>query len=325
MSGFLRKRTGTGSQDGLEPELARFQHKLGESVRQTAGETPSMSLLRRASRAARIGWSLAGPVVPMVEIYGLGMPARLFRPPGEGPLPLLVYLHGGGWTLLDLDTHDRMMRRYALQNNWAVLGLDYPLAPEVQFPDSLNACVSAINKILDKNASHGLAVDYIVLGGDSSGANLAISATQAHIEAGGNGVAGLLLNYGVFDSTLDRPSYIKFGKPPNLLTTEKMDYFWSQYCRHPKDRTDPRAAPLRMREDQLGTLPAVHMAVAGQDVLADENLLLAQKLDNAGVDVSCIVYEDASHGFLEALDYSPVADQAFADTGPWFDEIRHRR
>jgi len=228
-----------------------------------------------------------------------------------------IYLHGGGWVMHNLDSHDRLMRTYALKSGFSVLGLDYPLAPEIQFPQNLYACVDAVECVIENAQEIGVQPDRIVLGGDSSGANLALSVALRRQEMGLAPLTGLLLTYGVFDSDLARPSYGRFGMAPHMLTEEKIAFFWAQYCRQATDRTNPLAAPFRADISALASLPPVHLSIAGQDVLLDENLAMADRLRAAGVDVSQCVYENAVRGFVEAVDCSPVADQAVADAATW--------
>jgi len=305
----------------VEPELAAFQMSVSARIQQMTGDDPTMEALRDAARAARIDWSLTGPDIPRAATPDYGMPARLYRPASAQQSSLLIYLHGGGWVMLDLDTHDRMMRTYALQTGWSVLGLDYPLAPEMKFPENLLACANAIERVIENAEAIGVNPDRIILGGDSSGANLALSVALHRRDHRRRPLAGLLLSYGVFDSDLTRPSYQRFGQPPYLLTRERIEFFWANYCKSDIDRTDPLAAPLRANAAALAGLPPVHLTVAGQDVLVDENLLLAKNLREAGVDVSLNVYENAAHGFLEAVHHSPIANQAMADTALWIKQL----
>jgi len=313
----LKPHTHSFAETGLEAELAEYLSSVRKKILHVIENNPEIDALRHASRAARIGWSLAGPEVPVIPTPDLGMPSRLFRPENSRDSRLLVYLHGGGWIMHDLDTHDRLMRAYALESGWSVLGLDYPLAPEVQFPANLLACADAVEHVVTNIESIGVRPDQMVLGGDSSGANLALSVALHRQSIGCAPLAGLMLNYGVFDSDLARPSYARFGEPPYLLTGERIEFFWANYCKTEADRTDPLAVPLRADSAVLGNLPPVHLTIAAQDVLADENMLLAKKLRAAGVDVSDTIYQDAAHGFLEAVHHSPVADRAIAQAATW--------
>jgi len=318
----LKTQANPFAQTGVEPELAEFLVSIRARIVASVGSNPTIETQRRASRAARLDWSLTGPEVPVIPTPDFGLPSRLFRPENSRDSSLLVYFHGGGWIMHDLDSHDRLMRAYALQSGFAVLGLDYPLAPEVQFPQNLFACVDAVERIIQNAAEIGVQPDQIFLGGDSSGANLALS-LELHRQANGRPpLAGLLLTYGVFDSDLSRPSYGRFGVPPYLLTDERIEFFWAQYCRQDSERANPLAAPLRADISALASLPPVHLCIAGQDVLLDENLLMADRLQAAGVDVSHMVYENTAHGFIEAVNCSPVADQAIADAATWLRNLQ---
>ncbi|HHG90623.1 MAG TPA: alpha/beta hydrolase [Devosia sp.] len=301
----------------LEPELERFLTSIRESVAQSAGSAPDVLALRQASRRARLGWSLSGPTLDTSESQEFGMLTRNYSPPGARSDRLLIYLHGGGWAMLDLDTHDRLMRAYALRSAWNIIALDYPLAPETRFPQSLAACTGTIEHIIENVGAAGLKPENIVLGGDSSGANLALCVELDRQRRGEPSLGGLLLNYGVYDSDLTRSSYRRFVGAPYLLSAERMEFFWSQYCASRECRQNPRAAPLRAEPALLAKLPPVHLTIAAQDVLVDENLLFSDRLNAAGVAVTRRIYAEAAHAFLEAVDCSPVADRAIANGSDW--------
>ncbi len=305
----------------LEPAIVRFMDEIRERVKVEVGDNQSVASLRRASRVARTDWSLAGPNMPVVDATIMGSPARLYLPKGHQRAPLLIYMHGGGWVMLDLDTHDRMMRAYAMESGWNVLSLDYPLAPEIQFPQNLDACGDIVEHIIENGDALGVECEKIALGGDSSGANLAVSVELCRRTARRTPISGLLLNYGVFDSDVARPSYKRFGEHPYLLTAERMEFFWENYCISASDRSDPRASPLRADVGLLAQLPPVHFTIAAQDVLADENELFAQKLADAGVNVCQQVYENAAHGFLEAVHRSPTANSALTEGAMWLQKL----
>lgn len=309
------QQVGADELPNVEPELAQFQRDIRAHIDRALAANPPIEAFRAASRAARLGWSLAGSKVPMVATPDFGLPARHYRPL-NAQNALIIYLHGGGWSLLDIDTHDRLMREYALQTGWHVLGLDYPLAPEVRFPQNLLASAAAITRVIQHAKHLQVRPDRIVLAGDSSGANLAMAIALRGLKDGQT-LAGLVLNYGVYDSDLSRDSYMRHGQIPNSLSTELMEFFWQNYCESTTDRTNALAAPLRATRDKLAKLPPIHMTIAGQDVLLDENLLMAKKLKAAGVEVSHKTYPTATHGFLEAVGLSPAADLALMDTARW--------
>ncbi len=311
----------------LEPELLEFLFSVREYVKREAGSNPGVLALRAASCNARIDWSRTAPAPPSVRVRDLQiketrMPARLYLASQQENSPLLIYLHGGGWMMLGLDTHDRLMRAYTFASGYNVLSLDYPLAPEVQFPDSLHMSIDAVEQVIANLDDYANGSGKVVIGGDSSGANLAVSINLQLGSSARNSVSGLLLNYGVFDSDLDRNSYRKFASLPYLLIRERMEFFWKNYCSRSFQRKDPRAAPLRLAEEKLALLPPVHMCIAAKDILVDENLLFAQKLRDAGVRVCSHVYERAAHGFLEAVNHSPLADEAVARTARWLKELK---
>lgn len=315
----------------LETELAAFYRALSASIATLGGPDPTIAELREAARAARLALTpvLAEPVGR--EVPGLGMGATLFRSDvmdagDDFATGLLIYLHGGGWTILDVETHTALMQTYARRSGWAVLGLEYPRAPETRSDAMMAACEEAVTGIRQGAAELGVDPARIILGGDSSGANLALGLMLRNRPLP---LAGLLLNYGVYDCDFTRPSYVRFGAPPYLLSPEKMAFFWSNFCETEQDRTRPWTAPLRAGDAMLERLPATFMAVAAQDILHDENIAMAGRLSAAGVAVDCRVYPAAGHGFLEAIGRSPVAARAIDDTVRWLSRIppgaAHRR
>ena len=314
----------------LEPELARYFAALTKRVGKLAGPDPGLATMRNAARQARLELSASGGDAVVYE--GHGMSGRLFRPsgdarPGAGAAELVVYLHGGSWTLLDTRTHAPMMQALTDATGWPVLGLDCPLAPETRFPDTGEACLAEIRRIAASPDVLGAVPRRLVLAGDSCGANLAMS-VALRLAGGLAALCGQHLVYGVFDSDLTRPSYAAHDRAPLLLTREKMDFFWSSYCGTLQERAEPFAAPLRAAPEALATLPPTLLTVAGQDVLVDENLAMAERLAAAGVPTATRLYPTAGHGFVEAVEHSPVARQALAEAAGWYREragdARHR-
>ncbi len=294
----------------LDAELADYLGRLATSVAAVAGEAPDLHALRRGARAARLQAARGGPPMSPVALTIDGMRARLYQP--TAARGLIIYLHGGGWVLLDLDTHDHILRTLAQLTGCAVLGLDHPRAPEVRFPDLPAVCARAIKAAFRHPALSDPAAAGIVLAGDSSGANLALSvARQTYGQ-----LAGLLLFYGVYDSCLTRPSYTRYGSPPLLLTPDRMAMFWDHYCA-PDLRRHPDAAPLNHAPGALAGLPPAYLCIAGCDVLLDENIEMALRLAADGVAVTTRLDAQAPHGFVEAIGQSRIADAAIADAAAW--------
>jgi acetyl esterase len=282
----------------------------------------SLAEMRAAAAGVRRPWQDGGPAMTEVQDLSIAsgtdtIRARIYWPAAERPLPAIIYLHGGGWTFLGIETHDRIMREYAARSGWAVIGLDFPLAPEAPFPGALNACLAAIETALDHGAGHGL-LPLFALGGDSSGANLALGAALALRDRGAHAPVALILNYGVYDSDFTRPSYRTYSLPPFTLSADRMAWFWNNYCPDPATRRDPLAAPLLAN---LAGLPPARLVVAGQDVLRDENLALATRLAEAGNAVSLDHYPAAPHAFLEAIALDDTGLHAIERACAWLNDL----
>lgn len=245
---------------------------------------------------------------------------RILRPQANAPLPALVYLHGGGWTLLSIDTHDRLMREYASRAGIAVIAVDYSRSPEAKYPRALDETVSVIDWLRSHGAEHGIDPSRLAVGGDSAGANLSI-ASQLRLRALGQPVlAAMLLNYGVYSDLLT-PSWSRYDGPSYMLETEEMRWFWNNYLRSDADRADPLVMPLL---GDLRGLPPAHMVIAECDVLADGNRAMAAALRHAAVETDAHVYKGATHSFLEAVSISEVANRALERASNWLKLKLHR-
>ncbi len=238
-------------------------------------------------------------------IRGRRLLLREHRPHGS-PTGTLVYLHGGGWVWGSIDSHDRLAREYAAAAGCTVLLVDYALSPEAVFPQALLECLEVVRRVAEAGAS-------VVVGGDSAGANLAAGLALLARDAAGPALAGLLLNYGVFDHRLDTPGYAEFAEGYGL-TRAKMDFYWRAYCPDPAARMNPLASPLR---GTLAGLPPCQLHIAGLDLLAWENRRMAERLIAAGVPVEMHEYAGVVHGFLRACGDVRAADASVAAAGAW--------
>ena len=227
--------------------------------------------------------------------------ARLYLPPAPARgaqdakgLAAVVYLHGGGWVLGDVDTHDVVCRRVCVGAEVAVLNVDYRLAPEHPFPAAVEDAVEAFRWLHAHAAEHGIDPDRIAVAGDSAGGNLSAVVCQVTRDEGTPMPAFQALVVPATDFSKDYPSATTFAEG-YFLTKANMDWYEDQYLgEHP--RTDPRASPLLA--DDLGGLPPAYVAVAGWDPLRDEGIAYAEAMRAAGVPVTLRVHEDAVHPFI---------------------------
>ena len=273
---------------------------------------------RATTEALNLPLSAGGPVMAetadrWLPVMGRRLLCR-FHKPCNGLLPVLIYLHGGGWVWNSIDTHDRLMRDYAAGGGCAVIGPDYALSPEAAFPQAIEECAAVVRWVARHGAEWGLDPTRIAIGGDSAGANLALGVTLLLRRTDPDiALRGLLLNYGVFDSDLDTASYREFADG-YFLTREKMAFYWDCYCPRPADRLNPLVAPLRA---DLKGLPPVLLHIAELDVLASENHAMAAKLREAGVEVESRLFPGTAHGFLRALNHVQAARDAVKEAGGW--------
>jgi acetyl esterase len=238
-------------------------------------------------------------VIPDVE--GGRLRARAYWPTvPAAPLGALVWLHGGGWYVGDVDSFDRVTRQLANASGAVCVSVDYRLAPEHPYPAALHDARSAVAWAADAGARQ-LATDpaRVAVGGDSAGANLAAGAARHEREA----VRAQLLVYPALDAARDSESYREFADGA-LLAAEDMERCWTLYL-DGADGAEPDASPLNA--DDLAGVAQAYIAVAGHDVLRDDGLRYAEALRAAGVDVTVERYDDMVHGFLR---WGGVVDRA---------------
>ena len=231
------------------------------------------------------------------------IPARLYLPESPareahpGPLPLLVYFHGGGRVLGSIESHDLVCRALCARAQVAVLNVDYRLAPEHPFPAGVDDAVAAFRWAHANAASLGVDPDRIAVGGDSAGGNLSAVVCQVTHAEGGPAPAYQLLFVPATNLTAKTRSFHLFNEG-YFLTETNIDWYKASYA--PEALwSDPRVSPL-LAEDVSGLAPA-YVAVAGFDPLRDEGIAYAERLRAAGVPVTLRVHEDAVHPFINIL------------------------
>jgi len=242
------------------------------------------------------------------------IPVRIYTPVAAGGTgPVLIYYHGGGWVIGDLDTHDALCRSLANEAGCKVIAVHYRLAPENPFPASFDDAYAALEWVERNAAEIGVDPNRIAVGGDSAGGNLAAAVSLKAKTDKGPHVAFQLLIYPVTDAPGDTGSYKEFGQG-YFLEQHTMNWFWGHYVNGSGvDNADPRVAPLRASSHE--GLPPAYVVTAGFDVLRDEGKAYAETLRKAGVAVEYVNYEGMIHGFFNmqaVLDVSRDAVKAAA-------------
>lgn len=300
---------------GIDPQLRAV---LEQARRQAAGLPPPSTWSIAELRTwmdRRFGPAWNRDLLPVARIEPLAiagpagpLPCRLYDPGRVAPAPLLLWLHGGGWIMGGLDSHEGICRRLALTSGCRVLAVAYRLAPEHRFPAPVEDAAAALRFLLEHGAALGLDPARIAVGGDSAGANLALAALVRLRDAGGPLPKAGLLVYGGYRRHFAGASRTRFADPFFLLPPDLLDRFWAEYLPpgH-RDGSDPLAEPLLA---DLSGLPPLVVAAAGFDPLLDESRVLAERLAAAGVRHELLIWPGLAHGTLHmtrALDAAVVA------------------
>jgi acetyl esterase len=235
------------------------------------------------------------------------IPVRIYRPTSAdaGPLPVLVYAHGGGFVFCDLDSHDGLCRAIANLVPAVVVSVGYRLAPENTWPAAAEDVYAALRWVADNTDELGADPQRVVVGGDSAGGNLAAVTTLMARDRGGPALAAQLLIYPVIAPDFDTESYGLFGEG-FYNPTPALRWYWDQYVPHHADRDHPYASPLKARLD--GLPPAV-VVLAGHDPLRDEGNAYADALEAAAVVTRRCPFEGGVHGFM-TMPMLDIAHQA---------------
>ena len=300
---------------------AEFSHRLSQHTRGVleriarAAQPPMHTHSPQVARAyyEKVAGVLEVRNVPMVRDETLHIPtrdgarlkARLWAPSAER-LPVLLYFHGGGFTIGSSATHEPLCRRLAELAGCAVVSVDYRLAPEHRFPTAANDAWDSLAWLRDQAEALGLKPDAMAVGGDSAGGTLA-AVSALHARDQGWSLALQLLFYPGTTAHQDTDSHQRFAHGM-VLGQHMIDYFFEQYIPTRSERTDWRFAPL-LADDHSGVAPA-WMGLAEIDPLVDEGVAYADALRMAGVDVDLEIYQGVVHGFIQWGRTLPEALQA---------------
>jgi acetyl esterase len=284
-------RAGHPTLDQLKPEEAKASYETGAGVLEVP--KPELARIEDFTIAARDGYAIA---------------ARLYAP-SSAVLPVLIYFHGGGFTVGNIRTHDTLCRVLSAKSGCAVVSVDYRLAPAHKFPTASNDAWDAFQFIAKEGASLGLDPSRLAVGGDSAGGTLAAVCAILARDAG-LPLALQMLIYPGMTAHQDTASHLRHVNGP-LLTKAMIDFFFAQYVRTPADRDDWRFAPL-LADDVDGVAPA-WIGLAECDPVVDDGIAYADKLRAAGVPVDLEIYRGVIHEFIKMGRAIPEALQAQDD------------
>jgi acetyl esterase len=290
----------------VHPQVAALLERVARSPLPPY-HTVAPFVARRIYRDTRAALSAVAPPVAESRLLIFDRIAvRAYRPVSGEVLPALVYFHGGGWTIGDLDTHDVLCRQLANGAGCAVFSVDYRLAPEAPFPAAVEDCLAATRFVFEKAKSLNIDASRIAVGGDSAGGNLA-AVVALHRQ---RPLAFQLLIYPATDQRCNTASHSRNAQG-FLLTSDSIDFFRACYLPRREDWHDWRASPL-LAASHAG-LPPAFVMTAGYDPLRDEGREYAERLAQAGVEVAYREYSDMVHGFLLFGGALDTAGTAVAD------------
>ncbi len=249
------------------------------------------------------------------------IPLRIYIPNGDGPFPVLVTFHGGGWIFGSLDVHDPFCRDISSQASMIVVSVDYCLAPEHKFPAPLEDCYLALTWTAANIHKYRGDTSKLVLCGDSAGGNLAAALTLMTRDRHGPNISFQVLIYPVVQHRFNTPSYEKFAQK-YFLTKSSMEWFWSLYLPSDSDGNNPYASPLFAKD--FAKLPPALIILAEFDPLHDEGKLYAQKLEQAGVPIMIKSYPSI-HPFVAFAHQLSIGKTAIGDIAKTLHEFFHEQ
>ncbi|QDV24266.1 alpha/beta hydrolase [Aureliella helgolandensis] len=297
----------------LHPQAAQFLKEIEEKAPPAWSDMPL--------EEARLGYSnmlpYFGQPQAMHEVQTVQWTeharARVYRPSDRRPLPVIVYFHGGGWVLGDIDTHDALCRRLANETQSCVVSVDYRLAPEAAYPHPFDDCFAATIRAAERAEEFGFDPQRIIVAGDSAGGNLAAAVAIRARDSAGPKLHAQVLIYPVVSPAADTKSYEEFATGFGL-TRQAMKWFWEQYLgesAHADLQTTKPYASLLGHE--LAGLPPTLILTAEYDVLRDEGEAFAASLASANVRGRSKRYPGMLHAFLHLSSLFDSAETAFAD------------
>jgi len=283
----------------LDPEIKAVLDMAADLPPLTGGTPAQARAQFETLITAMRGGTAVEPVGKVADraIPGPGgsIPIRVYAPADAGPFPLLMFFHGGGWVLGDLESHDALCRMLTNQARCVAVSVDYRLAPEAKFPAAAEDCYAATKWAAANAGAIDADSSRLAIAGDSAGGNLAAVVALMARDRGGPRLVYQLLIYPAIDPASDAPSQ-RENATGYLLTHADMVWFWGHYLDGPRDVANPYANPLKAKS--LSGLPPAMVITAGFDPLRDEGEDYAAALKEAGVPTTLKRYDGATHGFF---------------------------
>ena len=293
----------------LDPQMTAVT-KRRAALAGTPDELAALSIeeIRKAYNTERAWWNEVKPEMRDVSEFTISgpvrdVPIRIYYPQDADDGPTLLYLHGGGWIVGNLDTHDRVMRLLAEFSGAKVVGVDYALSPEYKFPVAINEIIAVIDWLQAEGTDHGLDVLRLGLGGDSAGANMAVAVTQFCHQKKADLIGFLLLYYGAYGLT-ESLSRQQYSGTEYELTDEERQFYLTSYLASEEDKTDPR---FKVLNGDIGLLPTAFIGAAECDPLRDDSKALHEAMQTVGRPAILKIYPGVLHSFIH---YSRMLDKA---------------
>lgn len=298
----------------LEPVTETFVNSVANAPPiYTLNPDAARAVLSDAQKAANVDLPRVFSEDRVLNVGPAGRTAiRVVRPSnGRGRLPVVIYVHGGGWVLGDKDTHDRLVREIAVGAHAVIVFVDYDRSPESRYPTAIEQSYAVARYVAQNATEFGADANRMAIAGDSVGGNMAAVVALMAKERKGPGFVAQLLFYPVTDASMSTVSYSEFANGP-WLTKKSMAWFWDQYLPEVSKRDEVHASLLNASLEQLRDLPQALVVVDENDVLRDEGEAYAMKLSQAGVRVTSLRYNGTIHDFmmLNALAQTPAVRAA---------------
>ncbi|SEK09024.1 MULTISPECIES: alpha/beta hydrolase fold domain-containing protein [unclassified Variovorax] len=304
----------------LDPQVQLFVQKMAaDASKFPRRDTVSIDEGREIAEQVRAPWTEGGPqmartVEHQVPTRHGEVMVRVYYPSERRMPGAFFYIHGGGFVLFSVNTHDRVMREYAQRAGIVVVGINYTRAPEAKFPQPIEECIDTVNWLKANAGALEFDAAQLFIGGDSAGGNLSLGTCLHFRDIGESPIRGMVLNYTGFSTDLYQDSVVRYGAGDFGLSLHMMVWFYRNYLGRKEDYTDPR---MNLLDADLRGIPPAYLVITECDPLYDGNIDMVAKMKKEGVDVESKIYKGTVHSFLEAVSVAEVAGVAFDDTVSW--------